>query len=165
MNHSPLYPELRIQLDSVLPLDGIDAIDKICHDFTITNQSKVSGIHQPAGTALLFYLETCHDGSQLGILPFLVPLTMSTAKIMNADSTQDKNDFQKALDQEDFYLLGCQLLGQTLAKGASMQQFVDRRNQLIQEELVDAVLIIKTGDSERFYLLEIYVGERLLEQE
>jgi hypothetical protein len=46
-----------------------------------------------------------------------------------------------------------------------MQQFVDRRNQLIQEELVDAVLIIKTGDSERFYLLEIYVGERLLEQE
>jgi hypothetical protein len=162
MNQSPLYPQLRHQLDSVLPAEGIEAIDKICHDFTVTNQSNVTGIFQPAGTCLMFYLENSCEGSQLRILPFLVPSTMQTAKMMEADSTSNPSDFLESIEQMGFYRIGCHLLRQSLVSGASIQQFVKRRNELVRNNLVDAMLVIKSGKSDQLNFLELYIGERLL---
>ena len=155
---------LKHQLHLNLPLNKIELIAKETGRYNVKcfgfSGGTYNGIIQSPDQCLVVYLNDS-DNPSVSSLSVPVPLKKTICESMLNNSTSSSRDLEIALDSCDQYTVGCHLINQTNQKGISLTKIVRRFQQMVDTKVVSAFLIIKKGNPERYFITDIFIGDRL----
>ena len=114
--------------------------------------------NQRNGECLVIVVADCEEPISASFT-IKVPLEVESAREM-LDPSISSSDFLEAIANQDLETVSSFFVSYMHGRGISLERQVARHQQMIDMEVADAMLVVLRSGPDRFFLHEIFLGDR-----